>query len=259
MTPYDRKMKLQEIKKRLEDGLPCRVVSTSLIEAGVDVDFPVVFREMSGLDSILQAAGRCNREGKGHSRKECIVTVFKIAEEPIPLLFKTAAKVAEQTFAKYENVFTQEAISFYFKKLRHYKGEERQDQKNIMWIIEKEPFSFAKVASRFRLIDNNTATIYIRNEVYGKNENIEKKEIRDKIKKCEEIWKRYNDGERSRALFREMGQFSVSVYEQHMKALYAAGDIEKLDDESYILVNPNLYNQNTGLSLEADFGKALWG
>lgn len=64
MYPAHRRAKLEEIRRRLKGGLPCRVISTSLIEAGVDVDFPAVFREEAGLDSILQAAGRCNREGK---------------------------------------------------------------------------------------------------------------------------------------------------------------------------------------------------
>ena len=64
LYPEHRKEVLNTVRKRLKDGLPCRVVSTSLIEAGVDVDFPAVYREIAGLDSIAQAAGRCNREGK---------------------------------------------------------------------------------------------------------------------------------------------------------------------------------------------------
>lgn len=63
MTPMHRGKVLAEVKGRLEGGLPCRVVSTQLIEAGVDIDFPTVFREVAGIDSIKQAAGRCNREG----------------------------------------------------------------------------------------------------------------------------------------------------------------------------------------------------
>jgi len=64
MCPEHRSVTLKTIRVRLKQGLPCRVVSTQLIEAGVDVDFPVVWRAIAGLDSIAQAAGRCNREGK---------------------------------------------------------------------------------------------------------------------------------------------------------------------------------------------------
>jgi len=64
MVPVHRSQSIARIRERLAGGEECIVISTSLIEAGVDVDFPVVFREVAGIDSILQAAGRCNREGK---------------------------------------------------------------------------------------------------------------------------------------------------------------------------------------------------
>ena len=64
MIPEHRSLIIACIKQRLHDGLDCRVVSTQLIEAGVDVDFPFVLREAAGIDSIIQAAGRCNRGGR---------------------------------------------------------------------------------------------------------------------------------------------------------------------------------------------------
>ena len=64
MVPAHRSYVISAIRRRLSDGLACRVISTQLIEAGVDLDFPVVFREIAGIDSVLQAAGRCNREGR---------------------------------------------------------------------------------------------------------------------------------------------------------------------------------------------------
>ena len=75
-------MILDEIKERLnpKNPKPCRVVSTNLMEAGVDVDFPQVWREKAGLDSILQAAGRCNREGK-HSAEESKVVLFTLDDK----------------------------------------------------------------------------------------------------------------------------------------------------------------------------------
>lgn len=69
----DRRRQLDEIRQRLKAGLPCRVVSTSLIEAGVDVDFPLAYREAAGLDSLLQTAGRCNREGRRDPKKASLL------------------------------------------------------------------------------------------------------------------------------------------------------------------------------------------
>lgn len=85
MMPSDRRRVISIVRERLKKGLPCRLVSTNLIEAGVDVDFPAVFREISGLDSILQAAGRCNREGK-RNPSDSIVTVFE-CEGGVPRMF----------------------------------------------------------------------------------------------------------------------------------------------------------------------------
>ena len=64
MCPVHRRKKLKEIKDLLRNGAECRVISTQLIEAGVDIDFPAVYRAMAGIDSVCQASGRCNREGK---------------------------------------------------------------------------------------------------------------------------------------------------------------------------------------------------
>ena len=80
MHPVHRERVLNEIRQRLREGRTCRVVATSLIEAGVDVDFPVVYRALAGVDSMVQAAGRCNREGR-QSAEESIVHVFEPADD----------------------------------------------------------------------------------------------------------------------------------------------------------------------------------
>lgn len=64
MCPAHRSRVLEDIRGQLREGAPCLTVSTQLVEAGVDVSFPRVFRELAGLDSLVQAAGRCNREGE---------------------------------------------------------------------------------------------------------------------------------------------------------------------------------------------------
>lgn len=79
LCPEHRKAVLSEVRRRLDDGLPCKVVATQCIEAGISIDFPVMYRALAPLPSIAQAAGRCNRHGKlPHLGK---VVVF----EPIPL------------------------------------------------------------------------------------------------------------------------------------------------------------------------------
>ena len=73
---------LQQIKSCLEENKSCRVISTSLVEAGVDLDFPCVYREKAGLDNIIQSAGRCNREGK-FSKEDSLTFVFTLSDEKI--------------------------------------------------------------------------------------------------------------------------------------------------------------------------------
>lgn len=77
MYPAHRHRVISEIKERLLENKKCIVISTSLVEAGVDFDFKSVYRELAGLDSIIQAAGRCNREGK-RAAEESLVYIFQI-------------------------------------------------------------------------------------------------------------------------------------------------------------------------------------
>lgn len=238
MCPAHRRGQLQEIRRRLAEGLPCRVVSTSLIEAGVDVDFPAVYREMAGLDSILQAAGRCNREGK-RPAAESVVTVFQ-GEGKIPPLFATAVGAGESVMQHYEDITSREAIHAYFHQLLDLKGQEAQDVQRILPRIRTEFFPFRTVAERFHLIDSPTRMVYI------------------PLQEGEVLLRRFRAGERSRNLFRQLGQYGVSIYEQHFAALEEAGDLEILEDGTAILRNMDLYSETTGLSLEADCGKSLF-
>ena len=239
MYPEHRRRVLKEIRERLQQGKTCKVVATSLIEAGVDVDFPAVYREEAGLDSMLQAAGRCNREGK-RPAKESIVTIFQ-AETPAPPMFRITIGAAKATMQLYEDIAEEGAIQTYFKELLELKGEEEQDKKRILRGFEAGAFPFQSAAEQFHLIETDAKTLYIpRGE-------------------GEKLIERLSHGERSKKLFRELGQYSVSVYPEHLNALYEAGDVKQMDQELMVLTNPNLYTEETGLSLEADFGKALFG
>lgn len=238
MCPYHRRIQLKNIRRRLAAGLPCRVVSTSLIEAGVDVDFPAVYREAAGLDSILQAAGRCNREGK-RPAEESVVTVFQ-GDGKTPPLFSTAIGAGRQVMDHHEDISSREAIHDYFHQLLDLKGEEAQDMRNILGTIQEELLPFRTIAERFHLIDNPTRTVYI------------------PLDSAKELVELLRVGGRSRGLFRQIGQYGVSIYEQHFSTLEQAGDLELLEDGSAILTNLALYSEQTGLSLESDSGKALF-
>ncbi len=237
MFPAHRKEKLDEIRARLKAGLPCRVVSTSLIEAGVDVDFPAVFREEAGLDSILQAAGRCNREGK-RPAGESVVTVFQ-GEEPSPLLFDASIAAGREAMKQFDRLDSPEAIHCYFRELLDLKGPQVLDQKGILTMIEREAMPFRKVSERFRLIDSETKTVYV------------------PLGEGEELVRRLRSGERSLELFRALGQYGVSVYPNHFAALDRAGALELLEDEATVLTDLALYDNDTGLSLTADEGRFL--
>ena len=246
MIPAQRQTILEEIRRRLKDGEPCRVVSTSLIEAGVDVDFPTVYRELAGLDSILQAAGRCNREGN-RPAEESIVTIFERTELP-PLLFRTAVGATRYALEDGRDPAAQETMQRYFCELRALSGE-TLDKYGIVKAFEDGisgcALPFRTVAEKFHFIDENTRTVYV--------------PIGDGAALVEQL----KEGECSKGLYRKLGRYAVSVYDRHFEALYAAGalltaqDVPALDGNSAILTDLTLYDERTGLTLEPETGKAL--
>lgn len=239
MCPAHRKTALQEIRQRLKDGLSCRVVSTSLIEAGVDVDFPAVYREMAGLDSILQAAGRCNREGK-RTAEESVVTIFRCGNT-LPPLIRANVGATKEALSDNADPAAPDTVARYFSALRSLKG----DALDVSGVIkafteglEGCSMPFTTVAQNFHLIEDASKTVYI--------------PIGDGAK----IIARIKAGEGSRALYRKAGLYGVNVYEQQYRDLLRSGDIEILSEDCAVLINLALYSSNTGLSLHAEQGKA---
>ena len=238
LCPADRKAKLGEIRRRLREGLPCRVVSTSLIEAGVDVDFPIAYREEAGLDSIRQTAGRCNREGK-RLAEESVVAVFRLTERPVAMIAQNIA-AARQVLRKHQDPASPEAIREYFQFYRTLKGEEALDQKQILDLFRRgyqgSCFPFAEVARRFRLIESPTVPIYI--------------PVGDGARLVELL----REGRWSQGLFRALGQYVVNVYPQHYQALFDAGALEQVE-EAAVLRDPAVYHGDTGRQLDVETGK----
>lgn len=247
MIPAQRQALLDEIRERLRRGKPCRVVSTSLIEAGVDVDFPAVYRELAGLDSVMQAAGRCNREGK-RPVEESIVTIFERTELPPPL-FQSAIGAAREALGVNRDPAAPETMARYFHNLRDLIGDALDKQgviKAFTQGIEGCEFPFRTVAEKFHLIDRNTYTVYI---PYGEGK---------------DLLQQLQDGECSKGLYRKLSRYAVSVYDKHFQALYSAGvlltarEVPALDGDSAILTDLTLYSETMGLILEPEVGKAAF-
>ena len=231
MVPTDREKTLNVIRERLRNGQICRVVSTSLVEAGVDVDFPSVWRELAGLDSILQAAGRCNREGK-RSSAESVVHVFE-AEGKSPASMMQQREAATTVMEAFDEINTRPAIQAYFKRLLWVKGDEALDVKQIL--DGERVCAFQSTAKAFRLIDADTCTVYVPNE-----------------ENAADI-ARLRAGEYSRALIRRLGRSSVNVYRHEYEKLVSAAVVEDHGEDGFgILIQADQYDPKCGLSTEAE-------
>lgn len=241
LYPEHRKEVLNTVRKRLKDGLPCRVVSTSLIEAGVDVDFPAVYREIAGLDSIAQAAGRCNREGK-RTAQESIVTFFR-GESPTPILQKVNIQAAQEALQGDRDPGDPKTMERYFTALRSLIGD-NIDKNNVIKIMIEGlsgcMLPFETLAKSFHLIDRTTCTVYI--------------PMGNGADACQPLV----EGRAGRADYRRAGQYGVSVYQQHYEALYRAGAISPLTEDSAVLTDISRYDPEMGLSLTAEAGEAFF-
>lgn len=225
MYPNHRKRVINEIKERLNSGKTCRVISTSLIEAGVDIDFPTLYRAIAGLDSILQAGGRCNREGK-RKPQESIVHIFDTDEK---ISFQQVnISVTEEVLEKYpDKVYLPEAISMYFERLYYFKNADKSGSAfDVNKINEKQSaFMFETVAEDFKLIDNDTKTLYI--------------ETKDNSKDIELLRK----GFYSKELFRRLQGYSLNLYDEEFKKL----DEASMVDEHSVLTNKDCYDEKIGI------------
>ena len=241
LYPVHREQVLEEIRERLKDGKPCRVISTSLVEAGVDLDFPCVYREINGLDSIVQAAGRCNREGR-RTAEESVVHVFSL--EKLAKNAQLAAEITKNVARSFaEDLASPEAIRRYFEELYDLSGKNRLDKKGVLGQSGK--FAFADIADDVRLIEDRTKPIFIPQSEEG-----------------QALLARLERGERSRALMRKVGRYIVTVYTGYAEApfeqLAAQGKIRMLDENLAVLVDMEAYDSQKGLSNNVGEGEGVF-
>lgn len=163
MCAEHRSQKLADIRQRLKDGLPCRLVATSLIEAGVDVDFPSVFRAEAGLDSIAQAAGRCNREGR-RGLEGSDVFVFQTPEWKAPPELAQLAAPMRSILRNYAgDVLAPAALKSYFQQVYNDRGSELDGQGILKMHRETKHFDypFQNIAQAFRMIDSHMLPVIV--------------------------------------------------------------------------------------------------
>ena len=242
MYPKHRKRVLQVIRDRLSKDEKCVVISTSLVEAGVDLDFESVYRQIAGVDSMIQAAGRCNRNGK-KAVEASNVYLFDFEDEKKILNQKLQIETAESVLQDYEEVDDLAGITDYFKRLYHYRGASL-DKKNIMGEFKKIQCNFAKVGKEFKLIEQNTRMIFISKEP-----------------EAEELLNELKIKGASKERMRKAGQYCVQIYgdeereNSFFNELYGAGMLRPISEDMqdfYELVSSKQYSEEWGLDFLVD-------
>jgi len=230
MCPAHVAATIQHIKSALkeENGCPVRVIATQLVEAGVDIDFPVVYRQEAGLDSILQAAGRCNREGKNGI---CTTYVFSLGKEhSLPTGFISQTNNARLNMVGQYDWFAPETMTAYFKHL-HCRID-NFDKQQMQELLYKPACEFEEAANRFHLIDDQTIPVLIN--------------WRDSIS----LYQRLLSEGPTYQLMKQMAQYSVSIRKSDFDKLEKMGAIEEPFENIYVITNPAFYNDDIGLSIE---------
>ena len=223
---------IAEIKQRLANGSALRVVATNLVEAGVDIDFPVVFRAYTGLPSIMQSAGRCNREGKLDSRGKVFVFMppdvspvgdLRKAEETLTELLGGPEKVSPDDPASYPRFFE----NFYLKINDCGTGfDELLVKKVTDGIIQ-----FREAAEKFRMIDDSRSRPLIVR--YGENDVL--------------IGQLREHGP-SRELMRKLQRSTVNIASDIMTEFLRRHWAEEVHPGVFVQLHPDLYDASFGVN-----------
>lgn len=246
MCGAHRKSVIDQIKARLKakregrDMEPLRVVSTQLVEAGVDIDFPVVYRAMAGLDSLAQAAGRCNREGRLEAQGRVVVFV---PPEPPPIghLRKAAQACTSTLHGQQADPLARALFATYF---RDFYSTVDLDGKKIVPMLKVESktlgVQFRTAAEAFRLIDDkDSATVVVR---YAEHS--------DEIEKLLGILAAEGA---ARWLMRKLQRYTVSIHKRVADKMLERGGLTLPMPGLYAQVNAdNLYDSILGLKLDED-------
>lgn len=254
MCPAHRSDWVRIIKEKLAAKRPCRVVSTQVVEAGIDIDFPVVYRAMAGLDSIVQAAGRCNREGS-KSRGE--VVVFETDESP-PGDIGAAAASTREVLAHDEGKPAPDplglnTIEHFFRQLYWSKGPPepgwdgriRPDGRRCGITKMLEELNFASASRNYRIIEDGTVGVVV---PYG--------EVGTRL--CEEVARSHmTNSERQRDTRRRAQRYTVAIRPWQVKKLVDAG-LCQLTESGLMVLAEEAYGEKVGLRCDAEPDPSRW-
>lgn len=217
MCAEERSDVISEIKDKLRNGEPIRVISTQLVECGVDIDFPVVFRSLAGMDSVAQSAGRCNREGK---LKCGSVYLFKPPKDNPAGLLRKGSDVTKELLElhDYELPLTPEIYKEYFTK--YYKKINDFDKCDFEGTMLDErqagKFQFRTLSDNYHLIDNAfQGTVYVHY--------CSPKTGKDNLS----LLMTLKTGDVEKKIFRKLGRYSVNLPLKEIKELVKTGRLEE--------------------------------
>lgn len=236
MCPKHIRETINNIRTALKQGKEViRVVSTQLIEAGVDIDFPIVYRQEAGLDSILQAAGRCNREG----RLDMATTyVFSLAKEHSLYGEIVDANNARLNMTNVDDWFSPEAMTEYFRQL--YCRKETFDKKKIQDLLYRpKDIYFADAAHEFKLIED-----------VGKSVVVNMDDSLELVESLKQNGINY-------ALMVKLSQYIVNIRENEYKQLDSYKAIEEVIEGIYVVKDKEQYSDKIGLRLDNHWNDGL--
>ena len=242
MYPKHRKRVFAKIRERLNQNKKCVLISTSLVEAGVDLDFHCVYRQIAGVDSIIQAAGRCNREGK-EKAEDSLVFLFDLENTKAAPSQSLQIDITKAILQEVDDISDLESITEYFKRLYHFR-KQSLDKKDIIGEFRNHAYNFATAAKEFRIIEEKTRTILIPIEP-------EAEELLGQLK---------NQGF-SKERMRRASQYCIQVYDKVFGILESAGMVRSISsdmEEFYELTAIDQYTEDMGLNLSVDSGMDLY-
>ena len=239
MTPAHRIQVLEKcIRERLRKEQTCHVVSTSLIECGVDISFPALYREQSGLDSVAQAAGRCNRHGELPEGGRFYVFKPECGLPKRAHDLQRRATLFDSVICQYDDPFTPEAVASYFSQLRSYANTDESDVLRTLCdgntgTAQGYRFNFRSADRAYRFIDTDMIPVIVEND-------IERSDAAELVRKLE----RYEDDP---LLFRRLQQHTVQIYPWEVETLERHGALECIRERFYVLRNGTGYDRQLGL------------